>query len=114
MDTKKDLVIYVLKILEANTDRQSPMTQTEMTKWINAGGHRCDRKTVCRNIKFLTEAGFPIVKTSKGFYMDKRLFSLREARFVLEAVLSAKDEEEIDKQSLCERLHPILSKLRMD
>ena len=53
--------MYVLKILESNTDRNHPMTQTEIAKWLN-DVMPCDRKTVGRNIEALIEMGYPIVR----------------------------------------------------
>ena len=68
MSEKKYLIILVLKILETNTDREHPITQVRLAEQI-ADVYPCDRKTVGRNIAFLQKVGYPIVKTTKGFYM---------------------------------------------
>ena len=50
MTAKKPLILYVLKILEANTDKENPMKQTQIAEWIN-DVMPCARKTEGRNIK---------------------------------------------------------------
>ena len=64
MNGKKPLILYVLKILETETDERHPMTQTELTSVI-ASAMPCDRKTVGRNINALIGMGYPMkIKTA--------------------------------------------------
>ncbi len=106
---KKQLIIYVLRLLESQTNRDQPMTQTQMAKIISAK-YPCDRKTVCRNIRYLQEMGFPIVKTTKGFYMDGMAFSFDEIEFVKSAILNATALDGIDRASLADKTVGFLSK----
>ena len=100
MEKKKQLIILVLRMLESESDAQHPLTQTEMTKVISEI-YPCDRKTVCRNVQFLREMGYPIVKTTKGFYMDNKAFSNAEIAFVEKAILAAEDLSNEEKKTLC-------------
>ena len=77
MKAKKYLIILILKYLEANSDEKHPLTQTRIAEEIS-GVFPCDRKTVGRNLRFLKEVGYPIKKTSRGFYLGKRLFTVEE------------------------------------
>lgn len=104
MSPKKPLIVYVLKVMESNTDRDHPMTQVKIAEWIDPV-LPCDRKTVGRNIKTLQAMGYPIVKTSKGFYMDRRQFNADEIRFVLRAVMFAEGKDEEEKVELYKKLH---------
>ena len=107
-NTKKHLIILVLRILETNTDKNTPLTQTEIAKMISAK-FPCDRKTVGRNLKFLEEVGYPIVKTTKGFYMNNKTFSKDEISLVIDLVKnSALDEH--TREDLCERLYECLTR----
>ncbi len=108
MKSKKHLIILVLKILESHTDSNHPMTQTEMAKIISMS-FPCDRKTVGRNIKFLKEIGYPIVKTSRGFYLNKT-FTLQEIDYILEAITLAPTIASIDKDELYNKAKKQLSK----
>ena len=109
MEKKKQLIIFVLRMLETESDSQHPITQTEMTNVISKI-YPCDRKTVCRNIKFLKEMGYPIVKTTKGFYMDNKMFSVSEIETVRTAILRAEGLSACDKESLSSRVVEALTK----
>ena len=85
MNTKKHLILLVLKILENNTDSRWPKTQVEIANEISSV-YPCDRKTVGRNIKFLIEMGYPILKTNRGYYMEGRTFNKKELDYILTSV----------------------------
>ena len=106
MNTKKHLIILVLKILENNTDSRWPKTQVEIANEISRV-YPCDRKTVGRNIKFLKEMGYPIVKTNRGYYMEGRTFNKKEIDYILTSV---KINPEIfnNKEDLYEKLREFL------
>ncbi len=108
MNSKKHLIILILRILETDSDRENPITQTKIAEDISKQ-YPCDRKTVGRNIKFLINTGFPIVKTSKGFYMSNKTFTKDEVAFVLELVRHSELNEEA-KIDLCDRLLKSLSR----
>ena len=108
MENKKYLIVLILRILETHTDKQTPLSQVNIAKMISPM-YPCDRKTVCRNIKFLMQIGYPIVKTAKGFYMDNKEFSRKEINLILELVKSS-DLIDSEKEDLCDRLLECLSR----
>jgi len=108
MNTKKYLIVLILRMLETLSDKEHPLTQVEIAKIISSK-YPCDRKTVGRNIQFLRELNFPIVKTSKGFYMDNQMFSLAEIDFVLDSVKKSSTKD-FDTEDLCQRLSSSLSR----
>ena len=69
-NTKKYLIVLVLRILESKNDAKRPITQTQIAKEISEI-YPCDRKTAGRNIQFLQKLNYPTVKTSKGFSYRK-------------------------------------------
>lgn len=107
---KKQNILLVLKILEAESDRAHPMTQTQLASVISEV-YPCDRKTVGRNIKFLLELGYPIAKTPRGYYLDRKPFSVDEREFILNAVRERPDATERCKTDLIERLEFVMNKL---
>ncbi len=107
---KKHLIILILKLLESESDKNHPLTQTSIADLIS-DVYSCDRKTVGRNIQFLTAVGYPIVKTPKGFYLDRKRFSVEEMRFVENAIRTAHEGDGIDKEDLLLRLLPALRKI---
>ena len=103
---KKQLIVLILRLLESESDSNHPMTQTEIAAVISKL-YPCDRKTVSRNIKFLQEVGYPIVKTQNGVYMDGRTFNKKELDYVLTSV-KANQEEFEGKEELCIKLRELL------
>ena len=108
MEKKKHLILLVLKLLETETDANHPITQTEIAKTIS-GVYPCDRKTVGRNIKDLKELGYPIVKTTKGFYMDKKIFTVAEIDFVTNAIVAADGMSVEEKEALANNVKDVLN-----
>lgn len=109
MQPKKQLILLVLNELNANSDKNNPLTQTQIAQNLSGEQFTCDRKTVCRNIKFLQAMGYPIKKSSKGFYFDK-VFSVEDIAFVKEAILSADGKRESEKLEIAEKVVDILTK----
>ena len=99
MRRKKQLILLILKMLESSTDGKHPMTQTQIANIISSV-QPCDRKTVSRNINFLKEVGYPIVKTTKGFYMDNKVFTKEEIDFVKLAILNSESKSKEEKEAL--------------
>ncbi len=110
MQSKKQLILLVLNELHANSDENNPLTQVEIAKNLSGDKFVCDRKTVCRNIKFLQEMGYPIKKTGKGFYFEKE-FSLGDIAFIKDAVLGAEGRTIEEKKELSEKVSEALTKL---
>lgn len=108
MHAKKQLILWVLSVLNNESDENHPLTQVKIAEIISKV-YPCDRKTVCRNIKFLQAMGYPIKKTNKGFYMDGRLFSVDEVKFVQDAILNAPGKSEFEKEMLMDRVMEVLT-----
>ena len=106
---KKQNILLVLKILETESDKLHPIKQCEIAKIISRV-YPCDRKTVGRNIKFLMDIGYPIVKTTQGVYLDKKLFTMEERALILSAVNRLKMAE-TQKTNLILRITTVLDKL---
>ena len=108
---KKQNILLIAKILENESDFQNPMTQTKIANIISEV-YPCDRKTVGRNIRFLINMGYPIVKTHRGFYMDKRIFTLEERELILISIQQNAAIEEERKAEITKRLIDVLNKLQ--
>ena len=110
MPGKKYLIILILKILETNTDREHPLTQIKIAEQVSEV-YPCDRKTVGRNIRALMTVGYPIQKTTKGYYLAGKMFTVEEKEFILQAVRGADGKSEEDKAELADRLSGVLRKI---
>jgi len=110
MQSKKQLILWVLNVLNSESDENNPITQTKIADVIS-DMYPCDRKTVSRNIKFLQEMGYPIKKTNKGFYMERRVFSIEEVSFIKAAIMEATGKDDAEKAALAEKVSDVLSKM---
>ncbi len=108
--TKKYLIILVLKILEAQTDKNHPMSQIKIADEISQM-FPCDRKTVGRNIAALTKMGYPIKKTSNGYYLDSKKFSVEEKDFILRCILSSNEKTQEEREDIADRVSALLNKI---
>ena len=108
MQNKKNLIVLILRMLETLTDSENTLTQVKIAEEISSA-YPCDRKTVGRNIKLLKKLGYPIVKTKKGYYMDKMLFTRKEVQYVIDAVRNS-PVPIAEKDDLCDRLFKSLSR----
>ena len=69
---KKTIILYVLKMLQEGSSKEKPITITNMTKVLNSLGIACDRKTIGRNVDYIKDFGYPVVKIKGGgCYIDK-------------------------------------------
>jgi transcriptional regulator of NAD metabolism len=110
MQSKKQLILWVLNVLVSSSDKDNPVTQTKIASIIS-DIYPCDRKTVCRNINFLIEMGYPIIKTNRGYYMDQKDFSVDETEYVKAAILAYGGKTEEERRSLAERVAKALTKI---
>lgn len=107
MDNKKCLIIFVLKLLENSSDKDHPLTQSRIA-FIISNKYTCDRKTVGRNIKTLIKIGYPIVKTPKGYYLDKKKFTIEEKDYIINCIKTNDEKSDEEKQIIINRLSEIL------
>ena len=110
MQSKKQLILWVLNVLNNESDENTPITQTKIAGIIS-DMYPCDRKTVSRNIKFLQEMGYPIKKVSKGFYMERKVFSVEEVNFIKAAIMESAGKDETEKAALAEKASEALSEM---
>ncbi len=112
MNSKKQLIIMILNELNVNTDEKNPLTQTQIAKNLSGETVMCDRKTVCRNIKFLQGMGYPIKKAKNGYYMDNKVFSVDDMKFISSAVMAYSGRTEAEKKELVSKIENKLSNMR--
>lgn len=78
---KKTIILYVLEILKLSSEKH-PVTQSAIAEYLNDKGIPCDRKTVGRNIGYLIDFGYKIIKVEKkGFYIVRKKRSEDEREF---------------------------------
>lgn len=87
--TKTLAPLFMVEILQKYSDCDHPMTQAQIIERLEKDyGLTVERKTIKRNLENLSIAGYDVVSTAKGCYLDDRKFEESELTFLLTAVLT--------------------------
>ena len=86
---KKLLLLYVLDCLKEESDFEHQLTQADIIRYIKRKwGMDSERKAIARNVEFLTDYGYDIVKGEKGYYLAEREFDSSEITYLVDSVFS--------------------------
>ena len=110
LETKKLALIRVLQILHQYSDCDHPLTQEEISKYLEEEyGIFIERKAIARNISLLKEAGYDI-ETGRGSYMATRDFEDSELQLLIDGVLQSKYITAKHSKDLIEKLSKLSNK----
>ena len=89
-ENKKLLILQILKVLKTKSSKEKPITQIEIGKILEKEGVSCSRKTISRNIDYLMEFGYNIIKIPGGgcYYVDDT-FDDSELIFLVDCIYSS-------------------------
>ena len=102
-------MLVLLDILHELTDEEHVLNSKAFLAELLKRGYETDRRSVYRDIEALTEYGFDIVTTAKGFYLHNRRFTLAEIMLMISAVQAAPFVTERKTAKLTEKLMSFLS-----
>ena len=90
-EPKKMALMRILEILHENTDPDHPVTQEEIIRRLRDDyGIELKRKAVGDDLAVLKDAGFDIVSTGSGSYLNSREFEDPELRMLIDGVLASR------------------------
>lgn len=103
---KKLILLYVLEVLKRYSDESHPLTQTDIIKHIeNMYGMTCERKAIGRNIEYLSDFGYEVIKQgNNGCYLLSRDFESSELTFLIDAIFNSKSISAKHAQELTKKL----------
>ena len=88
-EPKKLLILRILQVLQEFSDCDHKLRQNDIISLLKVQYDiGCERKAVARNIDFLEQAGYDIVRDSDGIYLSSRKFEPGELRLLIDSVLS--------------------------
>lgn len=88
---KKLLILYVLDVLKEYSDFEHQLTQADIIGKIEGiYGMRCERKAISRNIDFLVDYGYDIVRGDYGYFLLEREFDSSEIVYLVDSVFSSR------------------------
>lgn len=87
-------ILYLLRLLEKNSDEEHPLTTAEIISYFESIGIGCERKSLYDDIAKLQEFGYDIIQISPrqggGYYLAEREFELPELKLLVDAVSSSR------------------------
>lgn len=105
LEPKKLAVLRILDVLKKHSDVDHPLTHEAILAILEREyGLVIERKAVGRNISFLNEAGYEIVTTKKGSYLNERTFEDSELRLLIDGVLSGGHVTEYHAKDLINKI----------
>lgn len=87
-------LLYIIKMLEENTDEHHVMSTAEIIERLEANGIHSERKSIYDDIEKLCDFGYDIISVHSrlggGYYMASREFELPELKLLVDAVQSSR------------------------
>lgn len=86
-------LLFVMKILQENSDEQHPMTLAELGDRLAQLGIAYERKSLYSDIETLRQFGLEIILTKGshfGYFVVNRIFELPELKLLMDAVQSSR------------------------
>jgi predicted DNA-binding transcriptional regulator YafY len=105
-------LLYLLDILQKESDEEHPIPMPELEKKLEAKGVSAERKSIVRDLKALENFGYeinPYEINRKGYYLMDRSFDISELRFLIDAVLSSRCITAKKSKELIEKLETLTS-----
>lgn len=88
---KKLLLLYILDVMKEYSDAEHQLTQSAIIEKVKKRfGMDAERKAIARNIDFLVDFGYDIVRGERGYYLAEREFDSSEIIYLVDSVYSSK------------------------
>lgn len=104
-ESKKLALLYILKILQNDTDADHPLFQDEIGAILERRYMiRLERKAIARNLSLLLGAGYDVVNTPQGTYLGEREFEPSELRLLIDSVMFSRHISSTHSKELAKKL----------
>ncbi|MBQ7148092.1 MAG: WYL domain-containing protein [Pseudobutyrivibrio sp.] len=102
-------ILHEYQILMEQSDEKHPINAVEMTRLLKARDIPAERKSVYKDMETLAEAGFDVIKGTKGYYIGTRAFELAELKLLVDAVGASKFISQKKTKELVDKLTNLAS-----
>lgn len=109
-ENNKLKLLYILEMMK-KTDEFHPLNATQIKEKLKAYMIDAERKSICRDIECLEDAGYSIIKCAnhnKGWYMTDQDFEDYELKILADAVAKAQFLTVEDTRKLIKKLKNLL------
>ncbi len=107
-------LLYLIKMLEENTDENHPISTSDIIKYLESKGIHAERKSIYNDMECLVEFGYDVVQVQSrlggGYYLGSRAFELPELKLLVDAVQSSRFITTRKSRELIHKLERIAGK----
>lgn len=92
-DNQKLSILYILDYLKAYSDKDHPVTASDLIQMLDKHGIQCERKTIYSDIMLLQTFGADIENRrgrNGGYYLNNRDFQVSELKLLINAIQSSR------------------------
>ena len=90
--SQRSKLLYLMKILHDKTDKQNPMTISEIIEELKTYGISAERKSLYTDFEILRQFGLDVEKIGEsrttGYYLASRKFEIDDLKLLVDAVQS--------------------------
>ena len=107
-------LLYLIKMLQENTDENHPMSTPDIIKYLENQGIHAERKSIYSDMESLADFGYDVVQVQSrlggGYYLGSREFELPELKLLVDAVQSSRFITTKKSRDLIRKLEQIAGK----
>ena len=106
-------LLYLLKILEEESDEAHPLGVSELITALGRHGIAAERKSIYDDIELLADFGYDVITTRgrrNAYYLGQRRFEAPELKLLVDAVQSAKFITEGKSRALIKKICGLASR----
>ena len=107
-------LLYLIKMLQENTDEKHPMSTPDIIKYLDNHGIHAERKSIYNDMECLADFGYDVVQVQSrlggGYYLGSREFELPELKLLVDAVQSSRFITTKKSRELIRKLEQIAGK----
>ena len=103
-------LLVLSRILTEETDEDHPLTATQLAEKLAEEGIPAERKSIYSDLDALTEAGYDIVNTKRGYFLASDRFESAEVMTLADAVLASRFLTDKKSRILIDKLGGLLNR----
>ena len=114
--TAKMKILYIVRILEEETDEEHPVTIQDIIAKLDGYGISAERKSIYNDLEQLRLSGVDIIREHRDrnyyYYLGSRPFELAELKLLVDCVQSARFITETKSNILIHKLEGLVSRFQ--
>lgn len=103
-------LLYLLEILNRNTDEEHPMAMKDIIQGLAARDVQAERKSIYSDMEELRRFGVDVISDTKGYYIGNRDFELPELKMLVDCISASRFITEKKSERLIGKIGELTSR----